>query len=239
MNAKEFEKYKGKKTTGKKGLDVLSGGKIVGYDPKDTHHLQLLAIDDNLGDSGKMFEVKIPNKDDFKDWLDGKHKYVWVTVDNVLIDEPSGIIYEPLDLTKILEGCNGVTLWSNVLGECKLENIYVGAPYPIVVSITDKYESFTKEGLYNDRYESAECTLFPSETNRDWSTFNKPIKLNTGDFVVCWDDFGRFCVRRYKINNECYHDGNGGLTVAWRYIVPFNKFNPELSEKELKKLSVI
>ena len=87
MNAKDFEKYAGKHTKGKKGVDYLSGGKIIGYDPKDVHPLQLLAIDDIHGDGGKMFEVTIPDKMDLKDWLCGKHKYIWVAVENVIIDE--------------------------------------------------------------------------------------------------------------------------------------------------------
>ncbi len=87
MNVKEFEKYAGKHTKGKKGKDNLSGGKIIGYDPKDSHPLQLFAVDDIRGDEGRMFEVVIPNKDDLKDYLCGKHKYIWVTVENVIMDE--------------------------------------------------------------------------------------------------------------------------------------------------------
>ena len=87
MNAQEFEKYAGKNTKGKKGHDNLSGGKIIGYDPKDVHSLQLLAIDDIHGDGGKMFECIIPDKMDLKDWLCGKHKYIWVTIENVIMDE--------------------------------------------------------------------------------------------------------------------------------------------------------
>lgn len=87
MNAKDFEKYAGKRTKGEKGKDNLSGGKIIGYDPNDVHPLQLLAIDDIHGDSGRMFEVIIPDKTDLKDWSCGKHKYIWVTVDNAIMDE--------------------------------------------------------------------------------------------------------------------------------------------------------
>ena len=91
MNAKKFEKYAGKNTKCKKGDDSLSGGKIIGYDPKDFHPMQLLAIDDIYGDSEKMFEVIIPNKTDLKDWSCGKHKYVWVTIENVIMDESKEI----------------------------------------------------------------------------------------------------------------------------------------------------
>lgn len=92
MTAEEFKKYAGKHTKGKKGNDNLSGGKIIGYDPKDAHHLQLFAIDDSYGDSGRTFEVVIPDKDDLKDWLCGKHKYIWVTVENVIMDELNKIM---------------------------------------------------------------------------------------------------------------------------------------------------
>lgn len=104
MNAKDFEKYAGKRTKGKKGKDDLSGGKIIGYDPKDAHPLQLLAIDDIYGDSGKMFDVIIPNKMDLKDWSCGKHKYIWVTVENVIMDELKEITEQ--NKTKVMETRN-------------------------------------------------------------------------------------------------------------------------------------
>ena len=221
MNAKDFEKYAGKKTTGEKSGDVLSGGKIIGYDPSDTHPLQLFAIDDDHGEDETSFPAIIPCQIDMDDYRRRKNKYIWVTVDNVVIDEP-------LDLTKILKGCEGVELWSDVLGECKLENIFIGAPYPIVVSIEDKYESFTKNGLYNNRYETGKCLLYPSESNRDWSTFKKPVEVKDGDWVVCCDKNETGVVLQY-----------GCITMDWKYIIPFDKFVPGMAEEEMKKLSII
>ena len=219
MKAEEFKKYAGKHTKGKKGNDNLSGGKIIGYDPKDVHHLQLLAIDDIHGDGAKMFEVsevRIPDKMDLKDWLCGKHKYLWVTIENVIMDEP-----KELDLTKVLKGCEGVTLWSDAFGECKLEEICTSNRYPIILRAPrkDNYnnqEVFTKEGYFYDCFPNAKCLLWPSETNRDWSTFTKPIKLAEGTPVMCFSGISnQWSLSKY----------NNAVPVHYKFIVIASEFD--------------
>ena len=81
---------------------------------------------------------------------------------------------EPLDLTKILKGCEGVELWSDFCGICKLKKIHYDYSRPIVIkSKYSKHLFLMKDGKY---YTEGKCMLWPSETNRDWSTFKKPIK---------------------------------------------------------------
>lgn len=92
---------------------------------------------------------------------------------------------ENLDLTKILKNVTaGTKFWSEYDGVCTF--IKVGNPadyfqlddgidpsdYPIIC----REGFFTKEGsIYtSDEDVDAECVLFPSETNHDWSTFNVP-----------------------------------------------------------------
>ena len=84
---------------------------------------------------------------------------------------------ENIDLTKILKNCpKGWEFYSSVAGcvkfvELDLEN----SDYPITLRIEgDSDYSCTKEGWYLRDYPDAECTLFPSKDQRDWSKFTAP-----------------------------------------------------------------
>ena len=81
---------------------------------------------------------------------------------------------EPLDLTKILECCEGVELWCTVLGKVKLISINKTDNYPIIIGSESK-DKVTKDGRWLETH--GECVLFPSFDNRDWSTFKKPAKV--------------------------------------------------------------
>ena len=96
-----------------------------------------------------------------------------------------------LELCKILEGCEGVELWSDIFGKCRLLNIKGDCSYKIEVQVIDKnddengFECFTTDGRFYERYPNGKCMLWPSETNRDWSTFVKPNKIKDGTPVMC------------------------------------------------------
>ncbi len=86
---------------------------------------------------------------------------------------------ENLDLTKILNGCpKGTKFYSTIFGEITFVGIGFSSNYPIMVKVYDKYnditinESFTKDGKYA-RFYDAECILFPSKDQRDWSKFER------------------------------------------------------------------
>lgn len=74
-----------------------------------------------------------------------------------------------LNLVEILKDCpKGTKLYSPVFGEIKLiEIIKEDSEYPIRCK---GYTKFTAQGRYTLN-EDAECVLFPSKDNRDWSTF--------------------------------------------------------------------
>lgn len=79
-----------------------------------------------------------------------------------------------MNIAEILKDCpKGIKLYSLVYGECEL--LYVdcdsSVKYPIVVGVGDGGYSFTKDGLLYEEHINAECVLFPSKENRDWSTF--------------------------------------------------------------------
>ena len=79
---------------------------------------------------------------------------------------------ENIDLTKILKGCpKGTKLYSSSYGEVEFESIDYSLHCPIKVTGNVYYLCFfTKEGKLVD---TGECTLFPSQTQRDWSKFER------------------------------------------------------------------
>ena len=242
MNAKEFEKYAGKNTKGKKGNANLSGGKIIGYDPKDVHHLQLFAIDDIHGDSGKTFEVVIPDKDDLKDYLCGKHKYIWVTIENVIMDE----------LNKVMETRNvKVTLetaqrWYGQGGEFKemALSAYSEAELNPVKNeweskVIDYGTKFISGWYLGDDYVYKET----NEENTDRSTFKTEKQAKSalayaqltqlmalpeynGDWVPDWSDGDvKYIIRRYRSSINLDYYTNTHHFLAFKSEEIRNKFH--------------
>lgn len=89
---------------------------------------------------------------------------------------------ENLDLTKILKDApKGTKLWSPICGECELLKIVndEDVSHPIICRTNLNRgdfgrESFSADGKFSTLYKNAECVLFPSKENRDWSTFKAP-----------------------------------------------------------------
>ena len=86
---------------------------------------------------------------------------------------------ENLDLTKILKDApKGTKLYSPICGECELLKIVndEDISHPIICRTNLNSgdfgrESFSADGKFSTLYKNAECVLFPSKGNRDWSTF--------------------------------------------------------------------
>ena len=83
---------------------------------------------------------------------------------------------EKIDLTKILKDCpEGTKLYSTIYGNVKFVHINIYSPYPIIIENEDRVFSVTRRGMHIIEYENnAECTLFPSKEQRDWSKFTAP-----------------------------------------------------------------
>ena len=83
---------------------------------------------------------------------------------------------EKIDLTKILKDCPaGTKLYSTIYGNVKFIRISNCSPYPIIIENAGGVFSVTKRGMHIIDYEdNAECTLFPSKDQRDWSKFTAP-----------------------------------------------------------------
>lgn len=85
---------------------------------------------------------------------------------------------ENIDLTKILDGCpEGTKLYSPLFGEVEFKEIPTISKPQIIVDTIDDWgargqTAFTPKGRYFPGY-NAECLLFPSVTQRDWSKFER------------------------------------------------------------------
>lgn len=89
---------------------------------------------------------------------------------------------ENIDLTKILKDCpEGWKLYSPIGGEVEFSAIEESEIYSINVRCQKRKFTFSKEGYYYLEVEDAECILFPSKDQRDWSKFSAPW-YNKGKF---------------------------------------------------------
>ena len=82
---------------------------------------------------------------------------------------------EKIDLTKILKDCpNGFELYSTLCGAVLFRGIDCD-DYPVKCECNDgQLMRLTKEGCFFDNYNGAECVIFPSKDQRDWSKFTAP-----------------------------------------------------------------
>ena len=230
MTKQDLLKYAGKKTFGKNN-SLLTNGVIVGFDPNDNYECLVARFENGdvsgEGWSSSAWEITFFTEKEEEIYKSGKGCYLFAKIDNVIMYEQ-----KELDLTEILKGCEGVELWSDIFGKCKLESSDGGNNNEIEVLVLDTisgdngYEQFTKYGRLYYCYQNGKCMLWPSETNRDWSTFKKPLKAD--DWVVACD--GEGCGH---INKYC------NINRTWKYVIPFEKYNPTLTDEELKKLSIV
>ena len=98
-----------------------------------------------------------------------------------------------LDLTNILEGCEGVTVYYTVYGDCKVSRISKDGDLNIFLSDINSGRSIGSLNKFGKKYETGECLIFPSVNQRDWSRFEKPYK--DGAFVIA---DGRKCIFKAK-----------------------------------------
>ena len=114
---------------------------------------------------------------------------------------------ENIDLTKILNGCpNGFELYSTLCGTVLfrgIHNRYNIDEYPVKCECDDgQFMCFTKEGCFFDNYNGAECVIFPSKTQRDWSKFAAPWYKKEKFDPKTFQPFDKVLV---KISNESYN----------------------------------
>ena len=138
---------------------------------------------------------------------------------------------ENLDLTKIFKNCpKGTKFYSPVWGEVSFYKIHEEELYIIEISTINGYKYLTKEGYYIN-VDGAECILFPSKDQRDWSKFTAPwIKKERFDPKTL-KPFDRVLVSNSKTEKwRCGHfsyfnEGNECpyvTFISYKFCVPYN-----------------
>ena len=81
-----------------------------------------------------------------------------------------------MNIAEILKDCpKGTKLYSPLFGEVKLDYVTDDIEDPIhCVAIDGRVPLFMSDGRYFGGYCDAECMLFPSKDQRDWSKFVVP-----------------------------------------------------------------
>ena len=152
---------------------------------------------------------------------------------------------ENLDLTKILEGCPvGTKFYSTIYGKVDFSRIISDdyGKYPIELMVYNKYTHSIavgyceKDGTFSGDYEGGECTLFPSEDQRDWSKFvrfwDNELKAERFDMKTL-QPFDKVLVRDtdYFEWNACLFshissNEYAGLAMCdgafWKQVIPYN-----------------
>ena len=138
---------------------------------------------------------------------------------------------ENIDLTKILKDCpEGTKFYSPVWGEVSFERILDIEVYTIEIDTARGSQHLTKEGCYVNR-EDAECILFPSKDQRDWSKFTAPWykkekfdpkTLQPFDKVLCKVAYGRWHCDFFSCYVESYKYPNICISGSYSYCIPYN-----------------
>ena len=98
-----------------------------------------------------------------------------------------------MNIAKILKNCpKGTKLYSPIYGEVELVGVDYNQKYPIACRqleanapqnfALEEEVTFTEHGRYLKYYPNAECVLFPSKDQRDWSKFGLSGKKNRHQF---------------------------------------------------------
>ena len=139
---------------------------------------------------------------------------------------------ENIDLTKILKDCpKGTKFYTSVWGEASFERILERGFYTIGIDTLSGYKYLTKEGRYINA-DDAECILFPSKDQRDWSKFTAPWYKKDKFDPKTLNAFDRVLVRNYKTTKwRCEHfshfdGGNYNPCIAsccsYTFCIPYN-----------------
>ena len=121
----------------------------------------------------------------------------------------------------------GTKLYSTVYGEVELVCVNNNYIFPISCRRRNGYEdSFTNDGRVYFDYPDAECVLFPSKDQRDWSKFGATDKETKPQFKP----FDKVLVRdrddrKWGCDFFCHLGDKEGVFVCisswWRQCIPY------------------
>lgn len=113
-----------------------------------------------------------------------------------------------MNIAAILKKCpKGTKLYSPIYGELELVGVDYNQKYPISCTpleanapqnfdfVLEDEVTFTEHGRYLNYYPYAECMLFPSIDQRDWSKFVVPDKVPNQETKSQFKPFDKVLVR--------------------------------------------
>ena len=144
---------------------------------------------------------------------------------------------ENIDLTKILKDCpKGFELYSTIFGPVKFVKLDLeDQEFQIIIKVGQNKatNSFTKEGKYFIQYVDAECCLFPSKDQRDWSKFTAPWykkekfdpkTLKPFDRVLARDEsYAEWFAALFSHIGDDSDYNYVASAIRFRYCIPYNE----------------
>lgn len=137
---------------------------------------------------------------------------------------------ENINLVEILRNCpKGTKLYSPIFGEVEFIGIVNNNNHPIsVIDKTGTVHNFDVMGKYYHYYNDAECVLFPSKDQRDWTKFRyykskfdihtlKPFDKVLAR-VADYAEWNTALFSHISVNGVIKADG-----CAWKHIIPYNE----------------
>jgi hypothetical protein len=102
-----------------------------------------------------------------------------------------------MNIARILRKCpKGTKLYSPVFGEVELAKVDDDEDYPITcITENGVYRIFTSDGMIFCDYSDAECMLFPSKDQRDWSKFGVSDQVTDQESKHQFKPFDKVLVR--------------------------------------------
>lgn len=142
-----------------------------------------------------------------------------------------------INLVEILKNCpKGFKLYSSIYGEVEFSSIVENTIYQIALTCGKGRISFSKEGFFDAEMKDAECTLFPSKDQRDWSKFSAPWykkerfdpnTLKPFDRVLMRDDKGSIYWRcaffSHKREEERTPYKYAATYGSYKFCIPYNE----------------
>lgn len=134
-----------------------------------------------------------------------------------------------MNIAEILKNCPKYTkLYSPIFGEVELLRV---DKHSITCMIDfGAEESFQSDGKYMARYPDAECVLFPSKTQRDWSKFGVTDQTTDQKQETELKPFDKVLVRdrddrKWGCDFFCHLGDKEGVFVCisswWRQCIPY------------------
>ena len=139
---------------------------------------------------------------------------------------------ENIDLTKILKDCpKGTKLYTPIWGEVTFRKILNGMIYAFSIETCNGNICLTKEGCYVNT-DDAECIIFPSREQRDWSKFTAPWYKKERFDPKTLNPFDKVLVKDFTWENwNCQffsHISNtkhpyAGICSIYKMCIPYNE----------------